>query len=314
MRVRLMGYGPGMDVVSDAIAVMRTGQPSSARAAIDSPWSLGFAPYDGAGFHVVLRGGCRVFPDSGEPPVTLGVGDVVLFPRGGGHVLTDTAADEPRNTVPFERWRPGEPVDGGTELLCGKYRLDRGRAHPLLAELPDVIAVAAGAGRHPELGAAVGLLGAEVRRERSGTGAVVTALLDVLLVYLLRAWFDERAEAGFSQGWTAALTDPVVAAALHALHEDPGKPWSVAALAGLAGTSRATLARRFTALVGRSPMAYLTWWRMNRAARLLRESDLPLAGIATRSGYESPFAFAHAFKRAFGVAPGRYRQAGSVQR
>ncbi|WP_425546521.1 AraC family transcriptional regulator [Amycolatopsis minnesotensis] len=304
-----------MDVVSDAIAVMRTGQPSSTRAAIGSSWSLGFAPYAGIGFHVALRGGCRVFPERGEP-VTLGAGDVVLFPRGGGHVLTDTAADGPRNTVPFERWRPEEPVGGTgtTELLCGKYRLDRSRAHPLLAELPDLIAVAAGAGRHPELGSAVGLLGAEVRRARSGTGAVVTALLDVLLVYLLRAWFDEQAETGRRCGWTAALTDPVVAAALHALHEEPGKPWSVEALAGLAGTSRATLARRFTALVGRPPMAYLTWWRMTSAARLLRESDLPLGGIATRVGYESPYAFAHAFKRAFDVAPGRYRQAGSPQR
>ncbi|QWF84647.1 IS5 family transposase IS4811 [Amycolatopsis sp. CA-230715] len=296
-------------MVSDAIAVMRTGQPSSTRAAIGSPWSLAFAPYDGAGFHVVLRGGCRVFPERGEP-VTLGAGDVVLFPRGGGHVLTDTAADAPGQAVPFEQWRPAEPADGATELLCGKYRLDRGRAHPLLAELPDLIAVAAGAGRHPELGSAIGLLGAEVRRERSGAGAVVTALLDVLLVYLLRAWFDEQP----ARGWTAALTDPVVATALHALHEDPGKPWSVEALAGLAGTSRATLARRFTTLVGRPPMAYLTWWRMNQAARLLRESDLPLTGISTRVGYESSFAFAHAFKRAFGVAPGRYRQAGNAQR
>jgi len=56
-------------------------------------------------------------------------------------------------------------------------------------------------------------------------------------------------------------------------------------------------------------MAYLTWWRMTRAARLLRESDAPLSAIARQVGYESPFAFSHAFKRLFGQSPNQYRLA-----
>ncbi|GAA2348163.1 hypothetical protein GCM10010246_39280 [Streptomyces cuspidosporus] len=77
-----------------------------------------------------------------------------------------------------------------------------------------------------------------------------------------------------------------------------------------AGLSRAAFARRFTALAGRSPLAYLTWWRMTLAARLLRESELPLRAVAERSGYTSEFAFAKAFKREYGVAPGGYRRRG----
>ena len=73
------------------------------------------------------------------------------------------------------------------------------------------------------------------------------------------------------------------------------------------GHSRATLARRFTALVGQPPKAYLTWWRLTTAARLLQDTDFPLPSIAAKAGYTSPFAFSHAFKRRFGTAPGGFR-------
>ncbi len=71
--------------------------------------------------------------------------------------------------------------------------------------------------------------------------------------------------------------------------------------------SRATLGRRFTALVGRPPMAYLTWWRMIRAATLLRTADAPLESVARQVGHGSPYALPHAFRREFGTTPGRYR-------
>jgi AraC-like DNA-binding protein len=135
---------------------------------------------------------------------------------------------------------------------------------------------------------------------------VVPALLDTVLVYLLRQWYDSRPDTG--AGWAAALRDPVVGAALRAMHEDPGRPWTVASLAAYAGRSRAPFARRFTALAGRPPLGYLTWWRMTLAARLLRESDATVAAIAHRVGYGSEFAFATAFRRHHGCAPGRYRR------
>jgi len=43
--------------------------------------------------------------------------------------------------------------------------------------------------------------------------------------------------------------------------------------------------------------------------RLLRTSGTPLSGIARAVGYRSEFAFATAFRRQYGTAPGRYRAA-----
>ncbi|WP_376774134.1 TIGR03086 family metal-binding protein [Nonomuraea muscovyensis] len=75
-------------------------------------------------------------------------------------------------------------------------------------------------------------------------------------------------------------------------------------LGARAGLSRAAFARRFAMVVGQPPLAYLTWWRMTIAGRLLATTDLPLRLVARRGGYASEFAFAKAFKREYGMSPG----------
>ncbi|MCE6994154.1 AraC family transcriptional regulator [Saccharothrix sp. S26] len=293
-----------MDVLSDVIAVMRTGRPVVARVAWEEPWAQRFAPVPGAsGFQVVLEGSCWLLRDHAEP-VELHPGDVVFLPDGRGHVL----ADSPTTPVAGEACDPNAPdfaaehpapAHPTTVTLCGAYEL--AHVHPLLRDLPDTVLVSG-----PEPRAAVALLAAELEHPRLGSDALVPALLDALLLYLLRTWFTGREHA---TGWAAALNDPVTATALHHIHRDPAHPWTVAGLAAASGLSRAPFAKRFTALVGRPPLTYLTWWRMTTAARLLRETDAPLATIAGRVGYSSEFAFAAAFKRAHGTAPGRYRRA-----
>ncbi|WP_435974822.1 AraC family transcriptional regulator [Streptomyces sp. Qhu_M48] len=305
-----------MDVVSDAISAVRTGRPSSDRVRVGGRWCARLEPYDGAGFHIVLKGGCWLLPDGGAP-VALGTGDAVLLPHGTGHVIADAPADAATlaRAVPFGPWRDGGPPrpplppfppgSGGreVEMLCGKYRLDRSHAHPLLAELPPVVHLPSRPGAHPELRAAIDLLGGELDERRPGSCVALPSLLDLLLVYMIRSWLAE----GTAGVWPAVLGDPVTAAALRALHSDPAAPWTTDRLAAEAGVSRPTLARRFTALVGRPPMAYLTWWRLTRAAALLRETDDPLAAVARRVGYSTPYALSHAFRREFGTTPGRYR-------
>lgn len=311
-----------MDVLSDVIAVMRTGQPRSARVAWHAPWAQRFASVPGsAGFQVILQGPCWLIPPATDP-VPLAAGDVVFLPHGRGHALADNPstplaapACDPNDPQFLQRYAAatvGEPVgtNGPTTVtLCGAYQLDPARAHPLLHDLPELIHLPAHLGRHPELRATVDLLAAELERPRLGTDAIVPALLDTLLLYILRTWFDEQPARGATTGWAAALNDPAITAALQAMHRDPARPWTVVTLASEAGLSRAPFARRFTALVGKPPLSYLTWWRMTTAARLLRESDAPLSAIAHKVGYMSEFAFASAFKRQYGAAPGRYRRA-----
>jgi AraC-like DNA-binding protein len=151
------------------------------------------------------------------------------------------------------------------------------------------------------------LIGDELRQPRVGTEAILSPLVDMLLLYVLRAWVDELS-AHSGTGWAVALADTAIATALHHIHQRPQHPWTVEELATRAGVSRATFAKRFTTVVGQPPLAYLTWWRMTTGARLLRGTDASLQTVAERSGYGSEYAFAKAFKREYGIAPGRYRR------
>ncbi|NUP00449.1 MAG: AraC family transcriptional regulator [Nonomuraea sp.] len=308
-----------MDVLSDVIAIMRTGRPRSARVEWHAPWGQRFPSVPGsAGFQVVLQGASWLLPPEGEP-IQLSVGDVLFFPHGHGYAMADspsTPVAEP-DCDPLEETGSGlfasDSIAGpgaATVLLCGGYQLDPSRAHPILREFPEMIHLPARLGQHPELRAAVELLAAEIRQPRPGADTVVASLLDMLLLYILRAWIDADPHQCSTQGWAAALADPSVNAALGAIHNDPARQWTVRELGERAGLSRAAFARRFTAFVGQPPLTYLTWWRLARAARLLQESDAPLGEIAARVGYTSEFAFAHAFKREYGLPPGRYRREG----
>ncbi|MEV0090009.1 AraC family transcriptional regulator [Streptomyces sp. NPDC050738] len=315
-----------MDVLSDVIATMRTGEPRSARVQWKSPWGQRFAEGPGAGFQVVLQGTCWLIPPDGAQPIALGVGDVVFLPYGKGYGLADQPTTplaepscEPPDDSRYEQ-RYAAP-DGGLPheqapdavTLCGSYQLSQERAHPLLAGLPNHLHLPARLGHHPEIRGAVELLARELERPRLGADAVVPALLDTLLLYILRAYFDgEVGQEPVNSGradWAAALKDPVVSAALHAIHRDPGHPWTVENLGAEAGSSRATFARRFTSQVGSTPLAYVTWWRMTTAARALRGTQEPISAVAEKVGYGSEFSFATAFKREYGTSPGRYRKA-----
>ncbi|WP_433437959.1 AraC family transcriptional regulator [Nonomuraea sp. CA-141351] len=304
-----------MDVLSDVIALMRTGSPRSARVEWRAPWGQRFPSVPGsAGFQVILRGAGWLIPPDGDP-IALSMGDVVFFPHGHGYAMADspsTPLAEP-DCDPLDEGHglfADAPVDGPVSavLLCGGYRLDPSRAHPILRELPDMIHLPARLGLHSELRAAVEALGAEIQRPRLGADTVVSSLLDLLLLYILRAWFQGEHGHCSVGGWTDALADPGISAALDAIHRDPAHPWTVEELGARAGLSRAAFSRRFGALVGRPPLTYITWWRLATAARLMRESDAPLGQIAAKVGYTSEFAFANAFKREYTVAPGKYRR------
>jgi len=299
-----------MDVVSDAISVVHLGRPRSRRVRVSGRWCARLAPYKGAGFYVVLKGSCWILTDAGAR-IPLGVGDAVLLPHGTGHVIADSPVDvviTEQQAVPFEQWfaETGPPArfdHDDTEVLCGQYWLDCSRMHPLMTELPEIVHLPSRVGSHLELRAAIDLLAGELDEIRPGSCMALPHLLDLLLIYMIRAWMTETTHGV----WPGALDDQVTAAALRALHMDPAAPWSNDRLAAAAGVSRPTLARRFTALVGRPPMAYLTWWRVILAAAMLRDTRDTLATIAGRVGYGSPYALSHAFERELGTTPGRYR-------
>lgn len=107
-------------------------------------------------------------------------------------------------------------------------------------------------------------------------------------------------------GWLAALADPEIGQALHLIHEDPARRWTVAGLGAEVGLSRLTFAERFRRMVGQPPLDYLLQWRMSAAAETLAKGNRTISAVAMQSGYTSDSAFSAAFKRVMGTPPGHY--------
>ena len=134
---------------------------------------------------------------------------------------------------------------------------------------------------------------------------VSTRLPELLLIEVLRTHLASAPAA--EHGWIAALHDPVLAPAMARLHERPERKWTVASLAAEVAVSRSALDDRFRTVLGRSPIRYLTEWRMHLAEDLLATTDLGIFTLARRVGYDSEEAFSRAFKRTRGVSPSLWR-------
>lgn len=298
------------DALADVLDLARVRGAVMAHVRASAPWGLELPRADGATFHAVTTGGCWLrIP--GRAPRELMPGDIVLLPTGTPHVIASEARGPTRawDRVAKARARTsaGEIVLAGrgkaTHLICASYDYDRAVAHPLLSLLPPVLIVSGGESDSAQ--ATLKLLHRELTEPSPGSGTIIDRLIDVLFVHVIRAWVARQRDRG--QSWLIALRNPTVARALAVLHAHPAAQWTIERLARESNVSRATLTRRFTALVGEPPLAYLTRWRLELAARRLRETDDPVGAIAHHVGYASEFAFSRAFSRSRGQPPGRYR-------
>jgi LacI family transcriptional regulator len=105
-----------------------------------------------------------------------------------------------------------------------------------------------------------------------------------------------------------AQDDPSVATALRFIKNYAGQAISVSDVVEQARVSRRTLERRFSRALGRSISSEITQCRLERAKRLLLETDLPSYRVAAGAGFGSIKTFNRIFRRAAGVSPQRFRQ------
>ncbi|WP_092775189.1 AraC family transcriptional regulator [Actinokineospora terrae] len=291
-----------MDTVSDLLADVRARGAVFRQTVIDPPWALRMAGGAPLALATMLHGHAWIVPDQGEP-VLLGAGDVAIIRGDAPYVLADDPATAPSRVVTRDDYCPGvcgDPVGGAPVLLSGAFERRGDLSERLLHALPPVLVVPAA--QSP----LTGVLADEVARDRPGQQLVLDRLLDLMLVSALRGWLatpDTTAPA-----WCRALDDPIIGTALRLLHDTPAHPWTVATLAARSGVSRATLARRFTTLVGDPPMTYLTTWRLTLAADLLHQTNDTVATIARKVGYANAFALSVAFTRLRGIRPTVHRR------
>jgi transcriptional regulator GlxA family with amidase domain len=139
-----------------------------------------------------------------------------------------------------------------------------------------------------------------------GLRVVAARVFDCAFTLLLEEWIGFHSP-GKTLG-AGGLRDKGIASALAAMRQNPSHAWTVASLAAVAAQSRATFARRFTRLVGEPPLSYLSRWRINLAARALRETKQSVEQVSESVGYRSVSSFTKAFIRSAGQPPSSYRK------
>ncbi|GGQ56495.1 AraC family transcriptional regulator [Streptomyces althioticus] len=299
-----------MDPLADVLTLLETRSHLSTSLVAGGRWALRFEAPQGVKFNAVRRGSCLLEVDGVDGSIPLEEGDCYLLARPRPFVLRSDPAATPVDAGPvFARADGGVARAGrGDEvfLVGGRFSFGARAQELLLDRLPPVVHVPAGSPHAETVRSALDLIDQELSRGEPAASLVAEHLAVVMLVHVLRLHLARDPHT--ASGWLAGLSDPVVAAALTALHRDPARPWTVAELAREAAVSRSTLAARFKVAVGQGPLEYLTHWRIELAARQLREGSTTLAVVARSVGYGSESALSVAFKRVMGMAPGDYRR------
>jgi AraC-like DNA-binding protein len=260
---------------------------------------------------IVTEGSCWL-EVAGQARRVLREGSLSLIPHGLEHCFRSAphVKARPLFDIPIERVSERYEImrygGGGaiTHVTYAVLRFEHATAERLLELLPPVLELD-GWRDDDWLQSTLRLIAREASALRPGGETVITRLADVIVIQALRAWLDSAPQSG--SGWLAGLRDPRIGRALAAIHRDPERNWTVAALAKHAGMSRSVFAARFTRLVGDPAVRYVSDWKLRLARGELSQTKASLAELSSRYGYGSEAAFCRAFKRHFGVTPGSVR-------
>ncbi|PRA80429.1 AraC family transcriptional regulator [Microbacterium sp. MYb66] len=244
-----------------------------------------FAASTGHGFlHVLRRGEMEVThrrADGSTEREVITRPSLLFFPRPIDHAFLNAPTDE-------------------SDFACATLDFDGGATHPLVRTLPSAIVIPLD--EVSTLGPALDLLFAEVDNVRCGRPLLADRMFEVILIQLLRWMLDHSDRLALPPGLLPGLADERLAPALVAIHEAPGDPWTLDALARTAALSRSAFAARFKEVLGRSPGDYLTEWRLTVAQEQLR-AGRSVGSVAAELGYASASAFSRVFAQRLGSSP-----------
>lgn len=312
-----------MDPLSQFLTGPRAQAAFALRVVMDPPFAIDVQDQAALTVIIAVRGQAWISPAAKDPEVLVqgqaatvrGPGPYVVSDSPGRPATVVIGEDQSCRTPQGEHleltfsqgvrtW--GNSPDGETVLLIGTYQSKAAAGQLAAAALPAVAVFA-----EEDLDAGLlAMLDRELTHRDLGQEGALDRILDLLLLHLVRA--SVRLQGANNPSWATGTRDPMVAQALALLHQEPAAPWTVAALARRCHVSRATMAARFRAVVGQSPMAYLSTWRLALAADKLASSDATTAVIAEELGYSNAFTFSAAFSREYGVSPSGYRRSASV--
>ncbi|WP_091227855.1 helix-turn-helix transcriptional regulator [Microbacterium sp. 3J1] len=240
-----------------------------------------------------LRTGCRLDVDRASQTVA-----VDEHPPRSTLVTGDAFLTLGRTSFALE-------ADRDTELVVVDLEFSDS-ASLLAAMLPDPITVMAFDALEPAAAALAGSMGPTDPPSwpvRQGDLVICRMMAKTVLLSVIRAW---AANGCAPDGWPSVSNDPFLDRVVEAIHDEPGREWTVERLAGIGAMSRSVFAERFRAAIGRSPADYVTEVRIDAAKRML-SAGRSVSETSRELGYASDEGFSRAFRRRTGMTPSAWR-------
>jgi AraC-like DNA-binding protein len=298
-----------MDVLSDILEKVKLSSAVYFKSDFSAPWGMDIPKGPFAQFHIVTRGHCIL--KTRDQSMKLFAGDIVVFPMGTSHWLADDVSSERQVGMDVVQAIMNgkslfEGQDISTTLVCGHFEFDKNFDHPFIGELPEIIHIKDSEKKElPWLESITNLVIQEASSEKSGSNIVVNKLGEILFIHVLRAYIQTKES---EKGFMAAMQDTRMSKVLKSIHNAPEENWQLSDLAQIAGMSRTGFSNQFKAMIGDTPLNYITQWRMIQAKELLKASNISVGEISLKVGYQSEAAFNRVFKKRANQTPLKYRQ------
>jgi AraC family transcriptional regulator len=154
----------------------------------------------------------------------------------------------------------------------------------------------------------LGQIADEIANASPGWREVLGSLVNQLTIHLLRSHVNVKRSEEIELS-RVGLVDRRLRRAVEFMHDNCARELGLNEIAEAAYLSPFHFARLFKKITGATPHAYLASLRVERARRLLAETDLTLADVGARVGYESQSHFTKVFREATGLTPRAFREA-----
>ncbi len=279
-----------MDIISQIFKTIHFDANIYLHSEFCSPWGMQVSSPTLSSFHVIAYGNCTLETD--HETIPLNSGDLIFFTRNIPHSIANQNDTEEISST----------------LICGKLEFGVDK-NPILESLPDLIHIKASEiDKRPWLSSLFKQIVNEAESDSEGRQTILDKLAEILFLYVIRYYLTSDDDTANKQGLMAGLADPQLNKAILAMHQNISHPWTVESLAEQALMSRSAFSNKFHQLIGQTPMTYLTYWRLQCAYKALKGSQESILGIALSHGYQSEASFGKAFKKYYGISPGKVKK------
>jgi AraC-like DNA-binding protein len=191
---------------------------------------------------------------------------------------------------------------GGCDLVCASIDLGSNVSSPLSSSLPEFIVLPIE--DMQLISPTLHLLFQEAFHEELGRQSALDRIAEYFLIQIIRHVIKT---GHVQEGIFAAISDSRLTHAVKAMHEKPAHNWTLDELADICGMSRARFAVNFKTAVGKTPLDYLTDWRISIAQNSIKQGK-SLKTLPYSVGYQSNAAFTRVFTKRIGLSPAEWKQ------